>query len=141
MTTNRCLDGKVTPALMFALLVCACATNPQITDTSGRKVNFDTPHVAERHLGAGRVVVYANTPDDIDRLIRELQQLGVTDRQILNPEAWSQGLCKMGNPPCPTNCTTGKPCRLVGVDSASRQVVPTERSNFSTIIKWCECQP
>jgi hypothetical protein len=128
MTKNRCLDGRAVFALVFALLVCACATNLQITDTSGRKVNLDTPHLAEQHLSGGRVVVYANTPDDIDRLIRELHQLGVTDRQLLNPEGWSKNPCPMGkNPPCPVYCSklSQNRCTLAG---------------FATI-KWCACLP
>ena len=142
MATNRGFLRLAAPAFVLALLVNACSTtNPRVTDTSGRKVSLDTPHVAERHTSKGEIVVYANTADDINQLIRELQQLGVTDQQILSPEAWSQAPCKMGgNGTCSGGCPmTLNACKLVGIKSETRQVVPTRWRNIAAPLKWCQC--
>jgi hypothetical protein len=134
MTTNRYLDLRTTLPLAFALLVCACATTLQVTDTSGHKVSLDTPHLAEQHLDGSKVVVYSNTPDDIDQLIRELQKLGVTDRQLLNPETWSAQTCSLKNsPPCSAHCSNGGICSLRSYGS-SRNL-----SYGSWVFRWCDC--
>ena len=144
MTTKQGFLGAAASAFVLALLVNACTTNPRVTDTSGRKVSLDTPHIVEHHLSHGKIVIYANTPDDINRLIRELQQLGVTDRQILSPEAWSGSSCKMiqngtcqAQPPCPA----GTNCKLAGLQPETRQVVPTQWRNIAVPFKWCQCLP
>jgi len=140
MTTNKGFLMQAASAFVLALLVNACTTNPRAIDTSGRKVSLDTPHVAEHHLSNGKIVVYANTPDDINQLIRKLQQLGVTDRQLLSPETWSLPLCPLGgNGQCSGNCTIGA-CKLLGLQPETRQVVPTQWSNIAEPLKWCQCR-
>jgi hypothetical protein len=137
--THKSFLSLAAPAFVSALLVNACATNLRVTDTSGRTVSLDTPHVAERHISEGEIVVYANTTDDINQLIRQLQQLGVTDQQILRPEAWSQALCGMGGKgKCSGHCPTGA-CKLVGLKSETRQVAPTQWKNIAVPLKWCQC--
>lgn len=134
MAMNKSFLRPAASAFVLALLVNACATNPRVTDTSGRKVSLDSPHVAVHHLSNGNIVVYANTPDDINQLIRELQQLGVTDRQTLSPEAWSQALCVLSAGKCSGHCQTGA-CTLVGFKSG--QVVPTQWKKGT--YQWCQC--
>jgi hypothetical protein len=139
MTTNKGLLRPAASAFVLALLVNACTTNTRAIDTSGRKVSLETPHIAEHHLSDGRIVVYASTPDDVNQLIRELQQLGVTDQQVLSPETWSLKLCSMGfGGQCGGHCPIGA-CKLVGIKSETRQVVPTEWSVKPVPFKWCSC--
>ena len=140
MAMNKDFLRPAASAFVLALLVNACTTNPRVTDTSGRKVSLDTPHVAEHHLSNGNIVVYANTPADINQLIRELQQLGVTDRQTLSPEAWSQASCVMGgNGKCSGKCGINT-CLLVGPNGLG-QVVAVQWKDTSGLapLYWCQC--
>ena len=78
-----------------------------IVDTAGKPVKRGTPCVAQRLSEDYKLVIYMNTPADIDLLIAELKKAGINDKELLEPDHWKRGPC---NTRAAWECGSGTGC-------------------------------
>ena len=102
-------------------------------DTNGNPINMQNQSrvrfVAERTLKDGSVMVYKQTKEDIDKLVKHLKDNGEKNQSLLNADTWKvqsgcfpyMGNCKNIDP----NCTCQKTPAAIARDGSS--------------ISWCTC--
>lgn len=114
----------IVASLSLALMAVGCAQHEssihrvQILNLDGNEVPVGTECLAERHLADGRILIYRNTPGDIDALVESLNEDSRSENwpELLDHSFWEEAAkkeCKlMAASKCKDgSCSPGKSCK------------------------------
>lgn len=115
------------------------ADKPEIlVDIDGKRLREGEEYLADRTLSNGQTIAYRKSKREVEALVKALKEDGITDRSLLDPEAWLSAPCQMSTPPqCTGNCGTATACRLIKKgEEPQRLQQPTK---IKLIVRYCGC--
>jgi hypothetical protein len=114
-------------------------TGPKVVyDIAGKRLNADEKYIAERTLKGGHIIAYRKNKEEIAALVKALKEDGVTDKKLLDPQAWNMII---GYQSSSSGCNGG--CGFA--HSCKTSPGPTERGKPSnpnlhvSILQYCTC--
>jgi hypothetical protein len=105
-----------------------------VYDIAGKRLRADEKYIAERTITDGRIIAYRKNKREIAALVKALKEDGVTDRTLLDPQAWNMIICYQSSESgCAGGCGFYHSCQNIHGHS--------ERPNAGgmSMLRYCGC--
>lgn len=110
-----------------------------LVDIDGKRLREGERYLAHRTLSNGQTIAYRNNKREVEALVKALEEDGITDRNLLDPEAWLSAPCQVSTPPqCAGYCGTATACRLIKKGQEPQRLQQQKKIKLIGL-RYCGC--